>query len=290
MMAREFFQILPHLKLQVRMAAGHSASGPLRCHPRGSSMNPHIEKLKERLAAGEISIEQYRKLVELVSDGVDGVRTGNAAKLGTAPIIEVENKKFGKLSLFHDHILTAQLKKQLSEITSIIYYGFRGTTNLIPTSRVTSLTFKFADGVSLLLEEKRTYTAFDVHKKLGKIYSYIATKTFKSRLDFLVNTIRTNGKIELYKGIFLYRNGFLSDGISTVDLKTASSYGSLEFGYNTYSSYSPNHVTASETKLKDAWFTFSRLPKGTIRFYLGLTDPDITRSLLLWLSKENNVL
>jgi len=44
-------------------------------------MNSHIEKLKERLAAGEISIEEYRKLFEMLSDEVDELRTGNAATM-----------------------------------------------------------------------------------------------------------------------------------------------------------------------------------------------------------------
>ena len=49
-------------------------------------MNPHIEKLKERLAAGEISIEEFKTLSTVLSD----VQT--ETKKRAIPILELKCK------------------------------------------------------------------------------------------------------------------------------------------------------------------------------------------------------
>lgn len=255
----------------------------------------HIEKLKGRLAAGEITVAEYERLLDIISDKSSSESINTTKKPASdQPLLEIKNKEHGAILLFHDRITTARNTRRLEEIKSIRYIGYILGVSFIPHTKSTSVSIEFTDSEKLYINEDRLLTSFGSHKALSKFYSYIAQQTFQARSDFLVEKLRSSGKLLLCDlwgppPVHLSKDGILSNRDISIDLKNVRRSGKgimllgaeTRFGYGGLSR-SPDWVRVSEDGSKGA--------KGEIGFEVHKEDRDVVHNLLGWFSIEGNYL
>jgi hypothetical protein len=277
-------------------------------------MNANIEKLKERLAAGEISMDEFVQMRALITEKNYDNQSNAKPTLGRLsdfvkskidrggssnnPTLEIDNKEYGKIILSGDTIVIGGEKRKTDTIKSIGYGEDSFSINFVPITKGTIVNIVFTDGKSFHISEDRVYTSFGAHGKLNKLYSQLSHASFKTRLNLLANKLRKVGELNLDHGVTLMRDGTLTNGSISVNLKKAGAHGDIAIGYEWQSlglssASNPNLISVSENKIKTKITLLGNSGKaqaGVIEFTVTLEDRDVSHSLLRWLSKEGNKL
>lgn len=279
-------------------------------------MSAHIEKLKERLASGEISMEEFVQMKALITDDSEDTNSPSAKIFGkvsgfvqdkmnkgqetNSTRIEISNKEFGTIIFEGDALVISGERRLLSSIASVNYGSGSFSFNFVPMEKATYVRVVFDDGSVFNISEDRVYTSFGAHGKLTKLYTQLAKATSQKRLNALAGRLRANGQILLSSDVQLMRDGTVSDGRSMVNLKKAATNGDIGIGMEWQSlglsnGSNPNLISLSETKIKTRYsFGFGgnagSAKPGIIQFIITHEDQDVAKSLLLWLSKDENFL
>ena len=201
-------------------------------------MSAHIEKLKERLASGEISMEEFVQMKALINDDNEDTNSPSAKIFGkvsgfvqdkmnkgletNSTRIEISNKEFGSIILEDDALVISGERRLVSSIASVNYGSGSFSFNFIPMEKATYVRVVFDDGNVFNISEDRVYTSFGAHGKLTKLYTQLAKATSQKRLNALAGRLRANGQILLSSDVQLMRDGTVSDGKSIVNLKKAA--------------------------------------------------------------------
>jgi len=146
------------------------------------SANPK-DVLKARLAAGEISIDEYRELLaeicdEVMDEGRNHIHNQSDA-LSTGKLIT----EFEDLRLFENAIIHKNIAHPLSDITSVRGGQSEQSFNFLPTEKSSSLSIAFISGESIAISEQRILFGGKRHEAIGKLLAILRKATFNPCLS-----------------------------------------------------------------------------------------------------------
>jgi hypothetical protein len=262
----------------------------------GDFMTIPNEILKARLAAGEISIDEYREILAEISTNVPKSAeeqerpTPVEAKIGGL-IFEFEH-----LRLFENAIIHENVVRYITDVTSVDGGQYTHSTNSIPSIKITGLTILFASGESINLEENRKWFGGKRHQALLKLLSMLREVTFKQRMANLTRKLRRQGQLELTRKsnvgeiVLLRKDGIVIASTKSVNLKVAKASGTFELGTHSTSlmttKSNPFEIVLSEKSKRFGRYS----PSDALTFVAVTEDLDILRSLIAWMAEPGNKL
>jgi hypothetical protein len=259
--------------------------------------------LKERLAKGDISVDEYRNLLSIIYE--------DNAEESKSELIDQPNQlktnrliyEFEDIQIFEDKIIFKNKEFSIKDIVTVFGKFSDSYFNFVPMSRSSLFAVGFLSGEPINLYEHRDFLGWKRHKAIRHIYDILRKITFNQRLTNLAKKLKQQGEVQLTKTwvfegkehgqtVILMKDGNIIVNNKRVNIKTAKASGTFSIGtewrsingMNRHST--PNEVVLSEKKglLK------SLIPTDAIRFVPTCEDIDITLSLLEWISEpENNL-
>jgi hypothetical protein len=253
----------------------------------------HIGVLKARLAAGEISIAEYRELLAEVRAQSPDQRHLDAPPFETGRLL----REFEQFRLFEHGIEINQQFHPLSQVVSVRGGQSYKSFNLVPSENRSSFAITFVSGEHASAIEERLVFGGKRHEALDHLLHEVRQVTFTHRLINLVRKLSENGRIDLYKPplggeetVVLRKDGVVVTGTRTVDLKSAKASGTFGLGtqwraLNAVSQKSnPTEVVISESR----GLLSALIPRDALRFTPYPEDVDVVHSLLGWLAEPNH--
>jgi hypothetical protein len=247
--------------------------------------------LDRRLAAGEISVEEYSSRLAAL-EGSSSSR--QPPQVPPAPPPKV-------LASFDDLVITERglfisgKLIPLERIAKVNGSASQMSINFIPMMKDSSLHIELTDGTTFSYSEDSAYFSPIRHKQIRTAYAILRSATSQKRLDNLAAKVRRDGRVLLglvdfdeKKPVYLTVRGELVSGELVVVLKIANANGGFGIGVEGRSlglsrSVDPDMIVAS---LNPAGrFT---LPRGAIKFTATQEDKDAVANLLQWLAKPGN--
>lgn len=249
-----------------------------------------IEILNQRLARGEITIEEHTLLRSALADKVSLVPA--ESDLAERPIAEIKNA-----CLFNDRLVHKGFEYLLSEVTSVNTFSHSQTFNFIPIERSTYLVIELRSGKSVTLFEGSIFFSAAKHTALKKMASLVQKHTFHFRLKPVWDTLKRAGRVGLARPtlqsppkIFLTADGTVVNESNEISVRHAFNHGTLSFGTSrnalspfTYS-IDPSEIVISLDTPKGR-----RVPKNSICFTPNIIDKDIVHALFMWFAKGKAV-
>jgi len=260
-------------------------------------MGTPLDTLNARLAAGEISVEQYENLRRvIVEDGASPSRTTTTGSRGT--VIAAADA----LLLYKDAIDWQGHLYPISDVASVEGGSISTTANLIPLQKSTWLTVRLHGGPTIALSEDRTIFGAPRHKAIAYMHHCIRQATFKSRMNNLATRLVKEGRVKLYEPIdkkyrprnytdypvFLTRNGQLEVGSRSFDLKSARREGVFGVGTHWRSLGLSQGYDTDEVAIFEKKGIFGQVPRSAVYFKANAEDTDIVNALLTWLAEPGN--
>lgn len=216
-------------------------------------------------------------------------------------LAEIDN-----LQIFLTHIQVGGVNKSFDEISHINGGSNTISVNLVAAIKKTWISIDFSNGESYCLEEERGVLGQDRHEKIAQCLSILRQITFKSRLAGLVSTTTKLGAIqigietnEVYtligaianaiskpqsSPVYLLKNGNITNGELTLNLKRCRTDGILELGIERTNKYAPEQVYACHQRS-----LFEKSRNMALKFDLGAEyEADVVLALLNWLAQPNN--
>lgn len=254
-----------------------------------------LEILKTRLAAGEISIAEYRELAAIVG-----------AKGPSEPLPSSLPSPRGKLlaqiddlQLHETGICVKGKWHPLADVTSVSGSSSSLSINFIPMSKTSSAYFSLATGEHISLDEDRVLLGGTRHKAIRNFYSCLQRLTLQSRLNRLATKLVSEARLQIFQPpttvrtspVFLTSDGRVQSGTRNIDLKAAKRTGTFGVGTEARSlSRSSHEYNTAEVVISEEKGLFGYIPLNAIRFTPNVHDSDIVHSLLIWLAAEGNYL
>jgi hypothetical protein len=250
------------------------------------------EKLKLRLASGEIGAAEYLQLLSIIVDQDKNLTQNNPTHSAT---ILAEHKGH---TLYNDKIVSSDGTFYLiNQIDSISTTNFKQTINFIPIWKFTGFTCYFLDGKSFSLIETKTLFAGASHNSIANFCMKISKLSFKSRMEIIFQKIKAKGRY-LVRGsqdsCSITIDGKIEQGKKKIDLKEARKSGFLCIGSkeisgitgvtNSSHRYDPNEIIVSSYSSNNG-----RIPKDAIRCSPS-ANSDVIIGFINWFSTDGNYL
>lgn len=259
--------------------------------------------LKTRLAAGEISIEEYRQLLAEISDQTTD--KPRPAAPGASEVMQTGGLifEFEDLRLFENVIIYKNSSYPIHDVTSVRGGQSQQSFNFVPTEKSSSLHVRFLSGESISISEERLLFGGKRHEAIGRLLATLRKMTFQQRLNNLAKKLIQKGQIELTTTFFiggrevgevvtLRKDGTVTTPKNTVNLKIAKASGTFGLGTEWHSlnalshKSNPSEIVLSEKK----GLLGALIPFGALEFTPFVEDTDITHALLAWMAKPENKL
>jgi hypothetical protein len=250
------------------------------------------EKLKLRLASGEIGAVEYFQLLSIILDQ-DKSLTQKPQTYSTTIVAEHKGH-----ALYNDKIVSSDGTIYLiNQVDSIITTNFKQTINFIPIWKYTGFTCYFYNGKSFSLIETKTLFAGASHNSIANFCMKVSQLSFNSRMEIIFQKIKSKGRY-LIRGsqdsCSITIDGKIEQGKKKIDLKEARKSGFFCIGSKeisgitgvTYSShrYDPNEIIVSSYSSNNG-----RIPKDSIRCSPSANN-DVIISFINWFSTDGNYL
>jgi hypothetical protein len=277
-------------------------------------MSAEIQILKQRPAKGEITIEEYNLLKQILSNTPESSekepapleskeKTKQLQSIDSSLSLEVgDNFRVDSYYIFYDG-----MKYPLSDIKLLCFYQHSETTDRIffgIKEKTTSLGIILDDGFKINLYDIKRFANFsdgEIAPQIINVYCALAKKTLGIRLDKALSELESTGKLKI--GYFLKKDTFsiceigdvyitidgelLKDDGQRVSLRDAYQNGIVHFGTDNgpkwiYCSileweHNPNGVEVSlDRKTNSPKFVFE----------LGHYNRDISMALIKFFSKD----
>lgn len=255
-----------------------------------------VQILMKRLAAGDISIDEYRILLPLLkaspTDQPQPFLSSDLDPLGQK-LAQVDD-----IELYEACLLVAGRQYLLSNVKSVRGARSSSSVNFIPIDRLTTLNVWFTNNENVSVEETRLMFGGSRHKAILQMLTLLWQVTFKPRLQNLATRLRNEGSVELNRTIVgagdavsLTKDGVVAKGARRIDLKQAKAFGTFCVGTERRSlsgsrASNPNEIVVSEKK----GLLGVTIPSDALRFYSWDEDPDIVQALLEWMAEPDNKL
>ena len=255
--------------------------------------NP-VTTLKTRLAAGEISADEYRELLGMLRDDEPSDRGSVANPLTQREklLIEVDS-----IRLYENSIVIEGQIWPITDVVSVSGMSSSQSVNFIPMDKRSYVGFTLASGKFFSLSEDRTLFAPTRHKAIRALHATLKQLTFKSRLSRIATLLRQEGRLEIFhpysgkgESVFLTVDGQIETATRKFDLKQAYNEGLFGVGVESRSlgysrSYDTDEVAISQKK---GLMEFILL--DALRFTANKYDTDVINALLQWMAMPENKL
>ncbi|MDP2323167.1 MAG: SHOCT domain-containing protein [Gammaproteobacteria bacterium] len=247
--------------------------------------------LDERLARGEISVEEYERIRDaLRPPGEDSATAPRPAQLAkdSRPIASVD-----ELDVYEDRIVVKGERVEFSAIRSVKDSAYKMSINFMPVSRMASLLITLTDGRFFVYYEDRALLGIARCGRITKAGAVLRAATFRHRRIDFATRLRSVGRIPVAESeqgnVFITSDGCLEQGQLRIDLKQAARTGVV--GQGTHAGVGANSSSNSSEIVagyeKPGWAGWG---PNTIRFEPYLEDPDVVGSMVEWLAEPNNTL
>ena len=252
----------------------------------GKALSTATEILKARLAAGEIDIDEYSRLLAVVT-----ARPVSETQPQGSVLAEVDDVRLYK------NVLTSGGRiLSLSEVVSVTGSSSSMSYNFVPISKSTWFSVRFVSGDKIFLQEERTYFSGARHKAIAKMYGLVRRSTFQSRLNNLAAKLLREDRIEIYnpysdkaETVFLTSEGVIETATKSIRLKAAKEHGMFGVGTEWQSLGLSRGYDTEEVVICESKGTLGFIPRGALRFNVNIENADVTNALMIWLA-EGNVL
>jgi hypothetical protein len=160
-----------------------------------------IKILKNRLASGEISIEQYRCILAEISGQTCYEHSIDSSLKDHAGALVLE---FEDLKVYEHSIVYKNTAHPLSDVTSVRGGQSRTSFNFVPTQSSSSIGIQFVSGKVISISEDRLLFGGKRHEAIGRLFSTVRQITFKQRLANLTRRLLQQGHLELTREGLIY--------------------------------------------------------------------------------------
>lgn len=234
-----------------------------------------IETLKNRLAKGEISISEYKQIIQGLAPSHNSENLSNSLELlkrGASKLISTSSDAYtnivGKDSvpyptnhsplevtkvfkIYGDFLEYNSERYPFSEIVSISFHAKSETINFVPMGTDSNLGLVLRNGKKIDLSGKSVFIKGKTNKLLSIAHSLLSEITFNQRLKIAIDNLNGRGGIVI-DGVTITRDGFFRKGSTSINIKKSSANDNLVIGtYSSfgvrYSNYDPYEVVAGET-------------------------------------------
>ena len=245
--------------------------------------NKPLDILRERLARGEISLEEFQRLLpHLQSQAAPPSPARAPAPADENPINTLARSLANYfssdqkpivvdgLSVGRTFFISKGSRHAMSEIKSLSFYSFRNSINLIATTG-TFLTIFIESGAAYKHSTAAMIISGKGNANLHRAYDILAGLTFQQRLGRHLRAIAQNGTTKV-SDVGISRDGWISKGKTRVHIPTAwqnkyvvigTSLGSRENPYEIIVGENGTSVFAKRVR------TVAYLDTDIIRYFLG---------------------
>lgn len=252
-----------------------------------------IDTLKGRLAAGELSVDEYHTLFAIIQEGDANSTLATSDDLTKGKLLaEVDNVR-----LFEHSIVADGVASPLADVVSVSGTSSSTSINFIPMDKRSSVGFTLLSGKSYWITEDRALFGSARHAAIRAFFSALRQATFSARFANLVQRLVREGRLEIFRSytgegepVFLSRDGALQSGTRVIDLKTANAAGTFAIGVEQRSLGQSRAYNTEEVVVSEKRGTLGLLPFGALRFTPNVHNTDVVNALLSWLAKPDNKL
>lgn len=261
-----------------------------------------IEMLRARLASGEISTEEYRKVLAVLQE-TDAPPEKAPPEKETQG--EVESGRPGPsvlsacgMDLRENGVLFEGVFYPLATVSSVRGGERSRTVNLVAFERSTALYIGFVDGRSISLRESRAWFAGRNHANILRLFEELRVRTYRPRFINLVLRLRQHGELTLHTpfldedSVVLDVSGVVRTPKRGVNLKAARESGTFGLGTERHSINMLNsRIDSAEVVISESKGMLGQLiPRDALRFTPTVEDVDVVHTLLAWLAEPGNTL
>lgn len=260
-------------------------------------MDDNIESAKNilgvRLARGEISIQEYRSLLDVISEKSapnpsnelrPAVQPKPSIKLNSSHPDGLLIAEIDELKIYTTHIIVAGRRKSFRDVVSVDGGTTELKVNFLNTVKHSFIKVTFSNGDSYFMDEDRTIFGKERHEKISNCVSAIQRMKIEDNVNDL--QLKLNSTVQLVigkvssqpsfsmidiaveavkrkqeKNVSLCSNGTISDGDLTLDLKKCLREGILELGIQRTNYSNSREVYACHEKS-----FFEKSNKSALRF------------------------
>lgn len=246
------------------------------------------ELLELRLAKGEISVEEFEKILHVLEKRELSV-TARETLAEPIPRNEEPLVVIDDIKLYLTYISNSDGIRDLTDVLKVSGWNSTASFNFIPAYKNSVLEISFASYPPIKLSESRTVFGRGRHDVIQKFSSIVKQLTLKNRVSRLVDRLKNAGYVDLcsnngefLKKVTLYKNGTLESRGLKFLISECCTVGLFLIGTERHSwnglnqSFDSNEVVISDkvTKIN------STFPSDAIRFSPFLEDVDVVHVLL----------
>ena len=257
-------------------------------------MSP-FDTLRQRLASGDITPDQYRELSALLAEGESEPSNSPHPDKSLGKLVF----EFEGLELYEKGGFRCNGKDySYASVTSVSGGQYSFTINGI-TDRTSDLTIEVEGGNTFTTRETGGFFKRKRHAGILTAFARVRLLTFDVRLQRFVQQLARARAIALAdravrssEPVVLHVDGTLSSGDIRVSIREAKEDGTFALG-TSWASFSSANSRASPDEI----FVSSRKPflgqfpkKDSIRFTPSLVNPDLAQALIAWMAKTGNSL
>lgn len=272
-------------------------------------MDKNIKALRGRLSRGEISADEYERILSLITDDANAPwrsESPTSADISTVlvelprTLVEIAGHGFqsfkARVRLTPTDLVIDDRAFPNADISSVASDSWFSMISVVPTSQGAMVRVRMLDRTSILIANRVLFAdraqqaILDLGAKVGEL-------TYQRRLNVLADRVRSDaggvqiGSDHSGKPVKLFRDATLEYEGQRVSLKTAQT---LRIGWDDHRLTSrvsnPNVVTVSPRKVGVDFALLREIPLGfrndILRFDIDdlFVDRDVTMGLLRWLA------
>ena len=212
-----------------------------------------IDILKNRLASGEISVADYKEILENLKQGgnSDLVAKTKEAAFQVASIAGKSSQQLmdaifgsnsyqdptdsqpieiaGVFSIFGSYFNFDRKRHLISDIKSIGFQANSRSFNYVQTTSTSRLSIKMKNNEEIEVSGLSVFTTGRKNKRLSIAYRILSSRTFSDRFERYIADLQKNNFIQVGKAK-LTRDGYVIKGNSRVNLRVSMRKGYLSIG------------------------------------------------------------
>lgn len=245
-----------------------------------------MDILKQRLAAGELSIEEFRRLrEELGSENLGGSNGALSLPAGDSeqPLAEIDN-----VAAYEKYLTIAGEKFLYSEVVRANGTRDLHLFNYVPTERSASLFLGVSGRKPVFIYEDRVIFGGTRQGRIAKTSQELCRRSFHYRVRNLVDRLRLHGEIILVKPyldaetpIVITADGYIKKGSRLLYLPSAASVGTLGIGWTLSAWFARSKIqNGDEIVISEHATVNGKIPRDALYFRPNAEDPDAVAAVI----------
>ncbi len=249
-------------------------------------MDNAVDTLRKRLASGEIDVDEYEKLLQILTStdikSPKPPRTAKTERLVTS---------FEDFFLYESYLQVGSKTHPLADAIVVTSYAREVSFNFIKSLQ-SGFTLNFQGDACYSASNDSTWPfKKERYNQIRQFGAKLKAATVQSRMNNTVKNLREQGRILVGHGnkkephVYLTADGKITTNVRIFDIKSCAATGTFGVGVSSINNYqAPNTVLISNGKKPLLGYG-----KESLSFDLGVNE-DVLKSLLLWYADPKNIL